>query len=149
MSFQEIRAITTSFTTVLILVLYYLIILNNYNHQFYIDNVDFSFWGTVILMLIPVLVIAQIVIHILLHIVLAILTRGKEDLSLEDERDKLIELKATRNFYHAFMAGFFFGIGILAFGFSPILMFNIFLLTILIAAIVEGISQFIYYRKGI
>ena len=142
MSFQEIRAITTSFTTVLILVLYYLIILNNYNHQFYIDNVDFSFWGTVILMLIPVLVIAQIVIHILLHYC-------KYLILLSVSRDKLIELKATRNFYHAFMAGFFFGIGILAFGFSPILMFNIFLLTILIAAIVEGISQFIYYRKGI
>jgi len=149
MSFHEIRTLTSSLTTVIIVSFYYIFLFNNYNNEFYSLDVNFSFWGTVILLLIPILVAAQVIVQILLHIILAVITKGKEDLSLEDERDKLIDLKATRNFYHVFMAGFFIGLGILAFGFSPLVMFNIFLGTILIAGIVGGVSQLIYYRKGV
>ena len=86
MSFQEIRSLTTSLTTVFIVIFYYIFLINHYYIEFNAQNVDFSFWGTAILLMVPVLVVAQIIVQIVIHIIMAILTRGKEDLALEDER---------------------------------------------------------------
>jgi hypothetical protein len=92
-------------------------------------------------------VIALIVVQIVLHIVVAI-AAPKEAKAPRDERDKLIELKATRIAYSglatAIVCACFFG------ALDPPIVFNInALLFILVTAELMRMScQIIQYRRG-
>src|SRR5687768_10156906 len=67
-----------------------------------------AFWASVILVLIPVSIVAKIVITIISTILYRIATNEIEP-SFMDERDKLIELKSTRNSHYVFVAGVLLG----------------------------------------
>lgn len=109
---------------------------------------DFSFWGSAILVMVPVFVVTRIIIRIIFSIVNVIATQSEEPDFL-DEFDKIVELKATQNFYHIFMFGFFVSIFTLVLDMPPFVMFNILMLTIIIAGIVGDVLRIIFYRRGV
>ena len=148
MSYQIKRAIVSLVTNVLVFTFYYIHIMGLYQER----NVDltgeFKFWGAVILILIPVLIVAKIVIYILFSIIDAIITMKQEPL-ITDELDKLVDLKSTLNFGYVFIAGFLLAMGSLVMKMPPRVMFNIFLFSLITAGIVIDISQLYFYRRGI
>lgn len=109
---------------------------------------DYNTWGIVFLIFIGVSVIARIIILIIFHIINAIATR-EEVVPSEDERDKLIKLKSTRNSYIVFTSGFTMSIIALAAGMPVYFLFIAFVVFGLISEIVDNSSQIYYYRKGI
>ena len=90
----------------------------------------------------------RIIIQIIFHIINAIATR-EEKTPVEDERDKLIKLKATRNSYYVFTSGFVMSVMGLAVGMPIYGMFIAFVGVGLIAEIIENSSQIYFYRKGV
>jgi hypothetical protein len=68
---------------------------------------------------------------------------------VEDERDKWIKLKATRNSSYIFSGGFVLSVLALAVGMPVYGIFIAFIGTGLLAEIVDNSSQMYYYRKGV
>jgi hypothetical protein len=147
MSIQEARAIVSLISTVVISALYSAYMVQRYPDASSYSADIFRFWGSFVLILIPVSIVAKIVIHILFSVVNAIATREDEPL-ITDERDRLIDLKATRNALYVFSAGFLLAMGSLALDLPPAVMFMILIGAGVAADIVADISQFLFYRRG-
>lgn len=145
---KETRIIVTLISTILIFGFYALYVyLNHVRGNTDILN-DFSFWGRTFLIFIPVAIVAEIILHIIFAIINKIVTN--EDMpTVNDEMDKLIELKAMRVSHWVFIMGFFSAMGMLAFGMPPRVMFIVLILSALLSGLAEGITQIWYYRKGI
>lgn len=148
MSYQERQNIVNMISGVLITTIYAWIIYQKQLEGSIDLTKDFSTWGIVFLIFIGVSVVARIIIMIIFHIINAIATR-EEDVPAEDERDKLIKLKSTRNSYYVFTSGFTMSIIALALGMPVYWLFIVFVITGLISEIVDNSSQIYYYRKGI
>jgi len=93
-------------------------------------------------------VIFMVILVIVSHILLAIIYT-KEANDLADERDKLIELKATKSSYLILVVGVFGTVGNLLTDKSPIMTANIILLFFVLAEIVGDSIKLYYYRKGV
>ena len=148
MSIQEKRSIVSMFSTVLAFVVYYVIVISKYYDVNFTTAEELKFWAAVILILIPVWIVSKIIIHILFGIINTILTKEYYDWKM-DEFDRLIESRASRNFYNVFTGGFLVSMGSLVLGMSPFVMFNIILFSLLTGGIVLDISQLYFYRKGV
>ncbi|MEN8115347.1 MAG: hypothetical protein ABFS16_00090 [Bacteroidota bacterium] len=109
---------------------------------------DFRTWGIIFLIFMGVSVVARIIIYIIFHIINAIATR-EEDIPVEDERIKLIKLKALRNSHYAFSSGFVLSIVGLALGMQVFWIFVLFVVSGLFSEIIDNASQIYYHRKGI
>jgi hypothetical protein len=109
---------------------------------------DFTFWGKSFLVLIPVAIVAQIIIQIIFAIFIKI-TSDEEVDPIEDERDKLIELKAIKISHYIFIVGFMLAMGTLALGMKPWLMFVVLISSGFVASIVNEIARLIFYRRGV
>jgi len=147
MSYQEKRAIMSLISTILITALYSVYMAQRYPEGSSYSAEVFRFWGAFFLILIPVSIVAKIIIYILFSIINAITTREVEP-SFSDERDKLIDLKATRNSFYAFIFGFLLAMVSLVMDMPPAAMFIILICSGLVSEIVGDISQFIFYRRG-
>ena len=148
MYFQEKRALVSSISSILILLIYSLFVYKNYM----VGNLeilnDFKFWGKSFLFLIPVSIVAQIIIHIVFVIINKIVTN--EDMpTITDERDKLIELKSIRISHWIFICGFVMAMGSLTIELQPYVMFITLIISGFIAEIAAEIAKIYYYRKGI
>jgi len=165
MSYQEKRTITSIVTMALVLGSYCIYAFGKYQAGAVAAG-DLKFWATTMLMFIGIGIAASIVIQIVFHILLSIAIAVKEKVRdvncddkeiersigaemVEDERDKLIELKST-------MVGFFLaGIGFVAalislvLNYSPIVMLNIMFVSFSAGSILEGFVQLYFYRRGI
>lgn len=109
---------------------------------------DFQTWGIVFLIYAGVSIVARIVIYIIFSIINAIATReGK--IPAEDERDKLIKLKAIRNSHYSFSMGFMAAIIALSVGLPAYSLFIIFVISGVISELIDNGSQMYYYRKGV
>ena len=109
---------------------------------------DFRAWGIIFLVFMGFSIVARIIIYIVFHIINAIVTREQE-IPIEDERDKLIKLKAIRNSHYAFTSGFVLSIIGLSLGMPIFWIFVIFVISGLFSEIIDNGSQIYYYRKGI
>jgi uncharacterized membrane protein len=109
---------------------------------------DFRAWGKLFLLFMGVSIVARIIIMIVFHILNAIATR-ETDVPVEDERDKLVKLKSTRNSHYVFAISMFTGILLLAIGMPVYVLFIVFVIGGLISEIVDNGSQIYYYRKGV
>jgi len=109
---------------------------------------DFQAWGKLFLIFAAVSIVARIVIYVVFHIINAISTR-EEDIPKEDERDKLIKLKATRNSHYTFSIGFMGAIIGLAIGMPVYGLFIVFVISGVISELIDNGSQIYYYRKGV
>jgi len=144
---REKQILVSLITTILILGFYSLFVYQKYMvGNMEIIN-DFKFWGKAFLILIPVTIVAQIIIHIIFFIINKIITN--EDIPMiNDERDKLIELKAIRISHWVFIVGFLLSMGSQAIGMQPWVMFITLIYSGFIAAIASEIAKIYFYRKG-
>jgi hypothetical protein len=148
MSYHERRALLSIISTIGITALYVAFMLPRYPVEVdaYAPEV-FRYWGNFFLLLIPVTIAARIVLEILFVIVNTIFTR--EAISdRTDERDKLIELKSTRNALWTFMLGFVLAIGSLSFDVQPSAVFALLIAAGLLSSLVSDVSDFFFYRRG-
>jgi uncharacterized membrane protein len=148
MSYREKENIVNIFSGLLITGIYSWIVYQKHIQGQFDLTEDFSKWGVILLIFMGVSIIARIVIYIIFHIFNYIATR-EEDIPKEDERDKLIKLKATRNSYYVFSGGFVLAVIALAIGMPVYTIFIVFIGTGLLSEIVDNSSQMYYYRKGV
>ena len=144
---KEKQVLVTTISLVLIFGCYALYVYDKYiAMNFGILN-DFKFWGKAFLILIPVTIVAEIIIHIIFAIINKIVT-DEDMVTLSDERDKLIELKALRISHGIFTAGFLLSMGSQVIGMPPYTMFITLIASGFVSGIVSGIAKIYYYRKG-
>lgn len=109
---------------------------------------DFSFWGTSFLILIPIAIITQIIIQIVFAIYIHA-TSNEEIDPVDDERDKLIELKAIKISHYIFITGFALAMGSLTLRMQPWVMFVVLISSGFMATVVNEIARLYFYRKGV
>ncbi|WEK54445.1 MAG: hypothetical protein P0Y55_18225 [Candidatus Cohnella colombiensis] len=148
MSFQEKRNIVSLISTLLIFGSYCLYNLQKFPNGNTSLEDTISFWGSFILILLPVTIVAKIIISIAFSIIHKIATNEKEP-SFSDELDKLIELKSHRNSYFMFGLGFVLAMGSLVIDKPINVMFLILLISGFTAEVTGYISQLMYYRRGV
>lgn len=152
MSKQELRTIVFNLISLLTLIIYGLIVYNGYQNGNYDTTNLFQFYARVILIYIPITIVVRIVAAILYEIFFAISTeiKGEEpDLPVEDEREKLIQLKTMRISLVVFVIGFVMGLGFLALGYSAHYFFLNFILFGTLSEFAETGLYIYYNRRGV
>jgi hypothetical protein len=165
MSYQEKKTIVSILSGALILAAYFFYTSARYRSGAVAAG-DWKFWASSMLIFIGIGIVVSIVIQIIFHILLSIsiaVQKKIEDQNVddkaidksinaemvEDEMDKLIELKAMR------VGLFFAGIGFVAalvsllLDYSPAVMLNILFVSFSGGSLLEGLTQLYYYRRGI
>jgi len=148
MCYQEKRSIVSAISTVLIFTFYSIYIYQTYLKGNLTYSHDYEFWGSVILILIPVMILANIVIYIIFSIINKI-TTNENIPSISDELDKIIELKSTRNSHYTFMFGMLLSMATLTFGLPPMAMFIALTCSMMFACIIGDVSQLYFIRRGV
>lgn len=147
MSFQENRSIASLIGTVLISVFYAVFILQRAQEGDSLTNSP-HFWASALLLYIPVSVMLKIFV-VIVFVIINTITNQEKDPELTDERDKLVNLKSTVNFYHVFMVGFLLSLLTQVFSLPLYIMFGVIWLSMFAGGVVLDISQFLYYRRGV
>jgi multisubunit Na+/H+ antiporter MnhB subunit len=146
MSFQERRTLVTLISDIVVNMGFIVYMLPRYPQAEAYSVEIFHFWGTYFLGLILVTIIANIVVSIVFNILNAIATQ--EDQNLMDERDKLIELRATQNALYVFAIGFLVAMFTLVLNMPPATMFVILLCAGIASETISELSKFFLYRRG-
>ena len=165
MSYQEKRTIVSIVTGALVLAAYCIYAFGQYQSGTVVPG-DLKFWARTILIFIGIGIAASIVIQIVFHILLSIATAVKRKIldeniddkeieksieaeMVEDEMDKLIDLKSTRISFIFAGIGFVAALLSLIFNYPPEVMLNIMFISFSIGSLFEGFTQLYFYRKGI
>jgi len=148
MSYQEKKQIVSLLGSLLVFVFYCLYVFEKFPQATLDTAATFSFWASVILILIPVSIVAKIMISIVFNIIYRIATKEKEP-SFADELDKIIELKSTRNSHYVFVIGFLLAMVSLVMDMPPYMMFIIFIFSGLMSEVISVITQIYLYRRGV
>jgi hypothetical protein len=165
MSYQEKRTITSIVTGALVLAAYCMYAFSN-NQSGASAPDDLKFWAGTMLIFIGVGVAAAIVIQIVFHILLSIAIAVKEKARdeqcddkeiektigaemVEDEMDKLIELKSMRVGFIIAGIGFVAALVSLVLNYSPAVMLNILFISFSAGSLIEGLAQLYFYRVGV
>ena len=149
MDIKEKRILVSLLSSVLVILFYAWYVYSRYIADNPAILNDFKFWGTSFIILIPVAIGIQIVIQIIFAIITHILNKGEEIDPIDDERDKLIELKAIKVSHYLFILGFILALGTLAMGMQPWVMFVVLISSGFTASMVNEILRLYYYRKGV
>jgi hypothetical protein len=94
------------------------------------------------------LLAAFVVLEIVLHLAVALHSPG-EARAARDERERLIELKATRPAFQVLVVGALAGVGMIHVTSSTWLMSQVVLLAIVLAELVKFGVQIVYFRQGV
>lgn len=142
MSFKEKSIWISLVTTILVFGYYFVRVLQMVSNEA-VGNAEIAVFFVSIIVLV-------IVIQIISHILLTIAHRPET----EDERDQIIELKATRNAYYLLIAGVFASTGTFIIGIFvlPVTTFHVvhtMLIFFIIAEMVKHITELVHYRRGI
>jgi hypothetical protein len=150
MSYQE-KSVTVSLVAHLMIVGYYLFnIFQMLENGGLVASQLFSLWAVVIVAGIIVVIAGNILANIILSIVHAIRTGGQEsERFIEDERDKLIDLKGNKVAYITFSVGVLIAMLTFVFGQPPLVMFSIIIFFSITAEIASNLGQIILYRRGL
>lgn len=149
MSFQEknITVSLASFSLILVVFLVSLLVLI-LGGNFEPTHV-FRLWGVTIVLAIVLTILGTILTHIFSAIVEAIRTQEEPEIEdIQDERDKLIDLRGTRVTYTAFSIGVFLAMLTYVFGQPALVMFTLLVFFGLVAQISGDISRLVLYRRG-
>jgi hypothetical protein len=169
MSYQEKRVLTNIAAGSTLLLAYVVYAYSKYSANTEILS-DAKFWAGLMLSFIGIgiglMIIIQIVFHILYSIGIAVTESIDSELNgkgrksdkeiekrikaefVEDERDRIIELKSLRIGFIFAGIGFVGGLVALYLDSQIGIMLNIFYIAIMTGSITEGITQLYYYRKG-
>jgi hypothetical protein len=161
MSYQEKRTIASIISGILMLAAYCIYVYGKYQSQA-ISPDDLQFCGVTMLIFIGIGIAVTIVIQILFHIVLsigiAIKKRNCDEKEIEkeignsmveDEMDKLIELKAMKTGFFMGGGGFVAALIAAALGSPAAVVLNIIFLSFFVGSLIEGLLSLRYYRKGV
>ncbi|MBA4376817.1 MAG: hypothetical protein C0401_11695 [Anaerolinea sp.] len=165
MSYKEKRTITSIVTGALVLAAYCIYAFGQYQSGAVAPG-DLKFWAGTMLIFIGIGVAAAIVIQIVFHILLSIAIAVKEKMRdnqcddkeiektigaemVEDEMDKLIELKSTRIGFFLAGIGFVAALVSLVLNYSPAVMLNILFISFSTGSLFEGFAQLYFYRRGV
>ncbi|MFF2447843.1 hypothetical protein ACFVSW_12160 [Neobacillus sp. NPDC058068] len=148
MTYQEKKSIVSLISAILIFVSYCLYMYPQYPEGGLESIETFRYWGSFVLILTLVSIVAHIIISIIFNIIFRITTREKEP-RFADELDKLIELKAFRNSFFVFILGFLIAMGSLII-YQPLqVMFIILIISGFISDVTGSITKFYHYRRGV
>ncbi|MDD1777666.1 MAG: hypothetical protein LUQ65_05800 [Candidatus Helarchaeota archaeon] len=165
MSYQEKRTLTSILSGVLVLAAYCIYAFNPSKLGSLAPD-DLKFWATTMLIFIGIGIGATIIIQIVFHILISISIAVKEKIQdsqcddkdieksikmemVEDERDKLIELKSMRVGFIIAGFGFVGALLSLLLNYSPVVMLNIIYISFNVGSLFEGAAQLYYYRRGV
>jgi len=145
---QEKSTIVSIISSTLVYIVYCIYVIQKYRMGELDPAGDFRFWGTVILVFIPIQIVANIVITIIFSIANSIITREEYDPSVTDERDKIIDLKSNNISYMVVGIGFLLSMVTLVIGYSPFVMFNLVYFSFFIADVIGNFVKLHFYRRG-
>lgn len=149
MSYQEKTVTVSLFSTLFILGYFLIHISRMYFGEGLVSGQVFRLAGVVIAAGILVNITASILTNIILAIVHAIRTGGKEEERfIEDERDKLIELRGSNVSYIVFSVGVLLSMISFVMGQPALVMFSLIVLFGLVSQISGDILRIILYRRG-
>ncbi len=164
MSYQEKRTGASIFAGVLVLAAYCIYAFGKY-HSGAVAPADLKFWASTMLIFIGIGVGVSIIIQIVFHILFSISVAVKRKIQdeqcddkeieraiqaevVEDERDKLIELKSLKLGFIIAGIGFVGGLVSLILNSAPMVMLNILYISFCVGSLFEGAGQIYYYRRG-
>ncbi len=150
MSFQQKNIAVSLGSFVLILVVYLVRMAQLISSDSFTSANVFRLWGIIIVLAIVFTIIATILTHIISAIIQAIST-GTDDPKvedIEDERDKLIDLRGTRVTYFFFSIGVFLAMITYVLGQPTLVMFSLLILAGVVAQIIGDIARLVFYRRG-
>ncbi len=165
MSYQEKRVLVSVLTGAALMAAYGVNAYGKVQEGFTAAE-DMGLWAVVMLQYIGIGIVAAIEIQIVFDILLSIAIAAKESIRneacgdehihktialemVEDEMDKLIELKSMRIGFAVAGGGFIIALITLAMGITPVLMLNLLFMAFGVGSMLEGIAQLYYYRKGV
>jgi hypothetical protein len=161
MSYKEKRKITEMAVGLAVIIAYCIHALGRY-HQGLADLNDFKYWAGTMLVFIGISIGVVIIIEIFFHIVyavgIAVREREKDEKEIgktiessmvEDEMDKLIELKSLRIGYSMTGFGVLAGLVSLVLNAPPAVMLNLLYACCALGSLAEGVMSLFYYRKGV
>ncbi|MFK9093881.1 hypothetical protein [Bacillus salipaludis] len=148
MTYQEKKSIVSLISTIVIFVSYCLYMYPQYPEEGIESIETLRYWGSFVLILTLVSIVAHIIISIIFNTVFRITTREKEP-RFADELDKLIELKAFRNSFFVFILGFLVAMGSLIIYQPLLVMFIILIISGFISDVTGSITKFYHYRRGV
>ncbi|MFS0575778.1 hypothetical protein AB1K83_09090 [Sporosarcina sp. 179-K 3D1 HS] len=148
MTYQEKKSIVSLISAILIFVFYCLYMYPQYPEGGLESIETYRYWGSFVLILTLVSIVAHIIISIIFNIIYRMTTREKEP-RFADELDKLIELKAFRNSFFVFILGFLVAMGTLIMDQPLHVMFIILIVSGFISDITGSITKFYHYRRGV
>ena len=161
MTYQTKKTIVSLLASIAILISYFISVYNDISIGLTLEN-DATFWAKKMLIFIAIGVAINIISFIVFHILLSVNLSVKDSMKdskkiirklelemIEDEMDKLIELKSLRVGYIIASTGFILGLILLAFNTSIAIVLNILFLSFFVGAIAEGISNLFFYFRGI
>jgi len=165
MSYQVKRTITNILTGVIVLAAYCFYAFSRYQSGLLAPD-DLKSWAQIMLIFIGVGIAAAIVIQIVFHILLSIGIAIKESIKngscddqeiektiqlemIEDEMDKLIELKSLRVGFIVAGIGFVASLIALVLNYPTMIMLNLLFISFSTGSILEGFAQLYYYKRGI
>jgi hypothetical protein len=150
MSFQE-KNIIVSLVSFILILGFYLTRLSRMLQDGGLNSSDvFRLWGIVIVLAIIITIFATILTHIVSAIIQAIQTGEQEPKidDVEDERDKLIDLRGTKVTYFISSIGVFLAMLTFALGQPPLVMFTLLIFFGIVAQIIGDISRLVLYWRG-
>ncbi|MGR3812031.1 hypothetical protein [Jiulongibacter sp. NS-SX5] len=127
----------------------YLLKMNTYYQNGILEGSDgLRFTGKSILILIGVMAVSNIVLTILSTIVFSIIDKSCEPKLMEDERDKIIELKGMQVAYATFGAGLILSLIALTVGWSAPVVIIMIIGSMVLAEVVGSIKKLFHYHRG-
>ena len=165
MSYKEQKTITTMVTSLAVLTAYCIRAFGQVQSGSAAAG-DLRFWAITMLTFIGIGIVAAIVIQIIFHILHSIGISVREKVRnhdfdekeiertikaemVEDEMDRLIELKSNRIGFTLAGIGFVGALFSLVLNASPGVMINILFFSFFIGSLAEGVAQLYYYRRGV
>jgi hypothetical protein len=149
MSFQE-KNITVSLVNFMLILGFYLIRLLQmiWGGSFNSANV-FRLWAIIIALAVVVTILATILTHIVSAIIQAMITKEEPDVKgIQDERDRVIDLRGTKVTYFVSSIGVFLSMLTFVLGRPPLVMFTLLIFFGVVAQIIGDISRLYLYRRG-
>lgn len=161
MSYQSKKTITSMVTGAGLLAAYCMYAFGKYGFG-RTGGGDIQFWARTMLIFIGIGIGVQIVLQIIFHIILSIgiavkeggadekaINRKIEATIIEDEMDKLIELKSLRFGFIFAGVGFVGALVTMALGYSMVIALNVMYLSFMAGSLLEGFASLYFYGKGV
>lgn len=148
MTYQEKKSIVSLISAILIFGSFCLYMYPQYPQGGLESTETFRYWGSFVLVLTLISIVAHIIISIIFNIVFRITTREKEP-TFADELDKLIDLKANRNSFFVFVLGFLLAMGSLVVYQPSQVMFMIMITSGFISDVTGSVTKLYHYRRGV